>query len=424
MLQLRHARALLGLAGSAMLIAAVPAAAQGSYSNFDESASTALARYVRTLATSPRDFQALIGAGRAALAVGDTEAAAGFFARADDVNPRSPLPQAGMGAVAAATGNSQAALGYFVRAQQLGATVAQIACDRGLAFDLMGRQADAQSDYRIALNGPDAEETRRRLALSFAISGDRAGALATLSPLIAKGDPAAARTRAFVLALTGDTQAAMAAFDAAMPGSWSRISPFLQRLPSLAAGQKAAAANLGIFNDGTAPAMASAQQPAFRPPVAAPTRHSRADRSSGDRLADIDALLRGAVTPTAAAPQMASVQPQVYSAPQPQMVSYTPSPRQPRPMTTAPHKIWLQLASGANPTALPAQFQRLKSRNRELFDGITGYVAQGPDRVRLVIGPFRSASDADTLAQDLRTVDVNAFKWTNGEADQITPIGT
>src|SRR5437763_189568 len=84
-----------------------PAAAQGSYSPYTETAAAALARYVRTLASDPKDFDALIGAGRAALAMNDTQAAAGFFARADEINPRSPLPQAGMGGVSVANGEPQ-----------------------------------------------------------------------------------------------------------------------------------------------------------------------------------------------------------------------------------------------------------------------------------------------------------------------------
>ena len=89
-----------------------------------------------------------------------------------------------------------------------------------------------------------------------------------------------------------------------------------------------------------------------------------------------------------------------------------------------PQKLWLQLASGSNAAALPSQFARIKSRDRDLFDGITGYVAESPDRARLVIGPFRNASDADTFAADLETVSVNAFKWTNSPTDQIVPLGT
>jgi Flp pilus assembly protein TadD len=403
-LYIRLFGALLGCVAAAM--SAVPAAAQGSYSPLDESPAAALARYVRALASDPQDFQALIGAGRSALELGDTQAAAGFFARADDINPRSPLPQAGMGAVSVVNGEPLAAMPYFERARKLGAPVFTFGCDRGLAYDLLGRQADAQADYRAALAGRDADEARRRLALSLAISGDKSGALEALSPLVAKGDAAATRTRAFVLALTGDTSGAMIAIDAAMPGSWARVAPFLQRLPSLQAPQKAAAVNLGIF------------------PEAGETGYAGNSSAAGDRLAGIDVLLSGPPAPQPA--QASSWQP---PAPQVTQIAYAaPVRREAAPAQRSvgqrARKIWLQLASGPNPQALPGQFQRIKSRHRDLFEGIGGYVAQGPGPARLVIGPFRSATDADTFAEDLQTVDVNAFKWSNSESDQIVPLGT
>src|SRR5262245_39641850 len=98
------------------LVVAAPAAAQTGYTygyQQPETASAALARHVRTLASDPKDFDALIGAGKAALDLGDPQAAAGFFARADEVNPRSPLPQAGMGAVSVANDEPNAAMPYF-----------------------------------------------------------------------------------------------------------------------------------------------------------------------------------------------------------------------------------------------------------------------------------------------------------------------
>src|SRR5437763_412641 len=240
-------RLVAALAAGVWSLVGTPAAAQGSYSPYDESPTAAIARYIRTLASDPKDFDSLIGAGKAALALGDAQAAAGFFARADEVNPRSPLPQAGMGAVSIANGEPQAALPYFKRAQQLGASVVSFACDRGLAYDLMGQQTQAQADYRTALGGADADEARRRLALSLAISGDRAAALQMLAPLAAKGDAGVGRVRAFVLALSGDSSAAMMAVNAAMPGSASNVAACLPRPPGLAAGQKAAAVNLSIF---------------------------------------------------------------------------------------------------------------------------------------------------------------------------------
>ena len=415
-LHMRFIGALLACAGAAAVATAVPAAAQGSYSPYDEGPGAALARYVRTLASNPQDFGSLIGAGKAALALGDTQAAAGFFARADEVNSKSPLPQAGMGAVSVANGEPQAALPYFKRAQQLGAPLATIACDRGLAYDLLGRQADAQNDYRAALGGLDSDEARRRLALSLAISGNRAGALDALAPLAAKGDASTSRVRAFVLALTGDSSGAMVAIDAAMPGSWSRVSPFLQRLPSLAPGQKAAAVNLGIFPDAGDTAYAYASTPSVP---------GKAATASTDRLAGIDVMLRApSPTPTPAPAVTPSWQP-TTPAPVTQVAYSQPvrsSAQVQRTVAATSGKVWLQLASGSDAGALPRQFQRIKSRNRDLFDGINGFVAESSDRARLVIGPFRGQSDAEIFAQDLETVGIDASRWTNSSSDRIVPV--
>jgi len=388
---------------------AAPAAAQAGYTygyQQPETPSAALARHVRTLASDPRDFGALIGAGKAALELGDPQAAAGFFARADEVNPRSPLPQAGMGAVSVANGEPNAAMPYFSRALQLGAPLATVACDRGLAYDLLGQQPKAQSDYRAALGGPDATEARRRLALSLAISGDKAGAMQALAPLAAKGDTAAGRVRAFVMALTGDPRGAMIATDAAMPGSWSQVSPFLQRLPTLQPGQKAAAVNLGIFPESNDARLASAS--VSSPYAARPSPPARVDR-----LASIEEQLRE--------PE-ASGEPATV----PIQVAYVSPPVRHSPATDKPaqRKVWLQLASGPNAQALPDQFRRLKARNRDLFNGISGYVARSSDRARLLIGPFRGPSDAQIFADDLQTVGIESFSWTNSESEQIVPVGT
>jgi Flp pilus assembly protein TadD len=409
------AGALLACAGTLAVGCAAAADAQSSYSQYNETPAAALARYVHVLADNPKDFQSLIGAGKAALTLGDAEAAAGFFARADEVDPRSPLPQAGMGAVSVANGDARAALPYFKRALELGAPAATIGCDRGLAYDLLGQQAQAQADYRTALGGLDSDEARRRLSLSLAISGDRAGALAALAPLISRQDPGALRARAFVLALTGDSNGAVAAADAAMPGSWARVAPFLQRLPTLAAGQKAAAVNLGIFPDSNGPAYAYAT-----PVQQAPSAMGIASAVSTDRLSDVDALLTGSRSPARqSAPQPA------YTPPQPVQIAYaappTPATVQ-RTATVSQSKVWLQLASGSNGDALSGQFRRLKARNPSLFEGITGYVAQSPDRSRLLIGPFHGPSDADIFAEDLQTVGIDAFRWSNSATDTIVPL--
>jgi len=387
---------------AACAFAAAPAIAQGSYSPYDESPAAALARYVRTLASDPKDFQSLIGAGKAALELGDAQAAAGFFARADEADPRSPLPQAGMGAVAVANGEPQAALPYFKRAQQLGAPLVSFACDRGLAYDLLGQQSQAQADYRAALAGRDADEARRRLALSLAVSGDRTSALQTLAPLAAKGDAGVPRVRAFVLALTGDPNGAISAINAAMPGSSARVAPFIQRLSSLSATQKAAAVNLGIFPD------SSGTSYAYAAPAPA----------NADRLSDIDSLLNGRSSPPPA-PQP------TWQPPRAVQVAYARPPVPTTAQRVAPpvqSKLWLQLASGSDVDAVSAQFRRLKAKNPELFDGIKPYVVRSADGARLVVGPFRGKSDADIFSEDLETIGVSPMKWTNSQTDRIAPL--
>lgn len=397
-------RVAVAMAACACMFAPAAVSAQGSYSPYDESPAAAMARYIRDLASNPKDFDSLIGAGRAALALGDPQAAAGFFARADDVNPRSPLPEAGMGAVSVANGEPRAALPYFKRAEQLGASLTSFACDRGLAYDLMGQQAQAQADYRLALSGRDGDEARKRLALSLAISGNRSGALETLAPLSAKGETGVARIRAFVLALTGDSNAALNAINAVMPGSGSNVAPFLQRLPSLAAGEKAAAVNLGIFPDGNG-VYAAATQSRSQPSVAL---------ASNDRLGGVDPLVH---------PVPAPAQPAVNS--QSASFAYAPQPAPAtvqRTVTMFQPKLWLQLSSSPSVDVLASRFKHYKAQNPDVFQGIKPYVARSADQTRLLVGPFRGPSDAALFAEDLETIGIDAYKFTDSPTDRIAPL--
>jgi hypothetical protein len=84
--------------------------------------------------------------------------------------------------------------------------------------------------------------------------------------------------------------------------------------------------------------------------------------------------------------------------------------------------IWLQLASGSDVEAMSAQFRRLKTKSPDLFDGIKPYVARSADGARLVVGPFRGASDAEIFADDLESIGVSPLKWTNSQADRIAPL--
>ena len=235
------------LAGLSSPLVAQYGARPPPVSGYVEGPADALVRHLRQLAVSPRDFLALIGAGRAALELGDTQAAAGFFGRAEESYPTMAAPKVGLGAAMVQMSDAQGAMRYFDQAARLGATPATMALDRGMARDLLGDLGAAQSDYRLVLFGPSGDEARRRLALSLAIARDRKGALDSIQPLLNRRDPAAQRVRAFVLALTGDRAGATQAIEAAMPGAGARFDPFFRYLPNLSIAEKAAAVHLGLF---------------------------------------------------------------------------------------------------------------------------------------------------------------------------------
>jgi Flp pilus assembly protein TadD len=206
-----------------------------------------LSRYLNLLADNPNSVAALIGAGKAALELGDGEAALNFFGRADVLSPQDGMVKAGMASGLVMMEQAQSALPLFDEAQRLGIPVAEMGGYRGLAYDLMGDPARAQQDYRLALRRRDDAEVRRRLALSLAIAGQRDAALATIDDQLRRQDRAAWRVRAFILALTGDAQGANRVVESVMPYQAAAMAPFLARLPSLSLADRALAVHFGHF---------------------------------------------------------------------------------------------------------------------------------------------------------------------------------
>lgn len=238
----RGLRGALLAAAAGILSFATPAAAQTGGSGAD------LRRQLQALADNPDSVTALIDAGSAALDLGDATAALGFYSRAVELAPRDPRAKAGLASAHVHNGNTLEALRLFQEAISLGHLEAALAGDRGLAYDLIGQPARAQQDYVMALRHREDPEIRRRLALSLAITGQREPALRVIEGLVRSGDRASLRTRAFVLALSGDAVGARDAARLAMPnGSADAMVPFLQRMANLSPVQMASAAHLGRF---------------------------------------------------------------------------------------------------------------------------------------------------------------------------------
>ncbi len=203
---------------------------------------------LRRLARNSRNLDALIDAGNASLELNDIDAAIGFFGRAEEVSPGNPRAKAGLAAAFVRSERPIEALRLFEEAEQGGASTPALSADRGLAYDLVGNNTAAQTEYGKALARKPSDDLTRRLALSKAIAGDREGFEKALYPLLAKRDFAAYRTRAFGLAILGEEDEAIAIAEAVMPRELSaRIAPYLRYMRRLTPSQQAAAANLGIF---------------------------------------------------------------------------------------------------------------------------------------------------------------------------------
>jgi len=430
-----------------------------------------LAQHLRALTRDPRDIDALIGAGMASLALGDGNAAAGFFARADAINTRNPRVKTGLARALVLVERPREALRQFDIAADLGVADATLARDRGLAWDLAGQPRRGQRDYRLALRNRDDPEVTRRLALSLAISGDRDEALTLLDPLLRKGDQAAWRARAFVLALTGDVSGANGVARSVMPAYLAKgFEPFFARLARLNDAEKAAAVNFGHIPfdgstqlAGTGPSVSGATPrppqeepgrgliPAGEPlgarstPPPPPQPVSRDPRRRPDKAVPATTIAAAAPppppkpAPSTASPapapsaSLASViagleveQPTVVAAP-------IPAPAKPEaaksPARTDPKKDkkeaakpkpeparwFVQIASGTNKTAFPSDFRKLRKKLPDLLGKQQAWTQPYGGRHRMVVGPFADQKAAKAFEKKLIAAGVDGFAWQSAE---------
>ncbi|MXP25663.1 tetratricopeptide repeat protein [Altererythrobacter indicus] len=244
----------LGL-GAALIICPTMLQAQGVsrpvVQPLPPAASSDLSNALKALARNSQDVDALIAAGDAAVRLDDYDAALGFLGRAQSISPNDPRIDASLAVMALRKDQPVEALTLFDKAEKAGLALDSYAADRALAYDLVGNNTRAQQLYQQALRADaNNDELRRQLAMSQAISGNRAAAEATLLPMLQKQDLAAYRTRAFALAVLGDTEEAVSIAQTILPKTLSdRIAPYLRYMPRLTKAQQATAANLGKFPD-------------------------------------------------------------------------------------------------------------------------------------------------------------------------------
>jgi Flp pilus assembly protein TadD len=473
-----------------------------------------LNRALVALAKAPRDLDALVEAGTAAMGIDDLEAAVGFFGRAADIDPNHPRVALGLGAVYLRSGRPGEAIPQFDRARAAGVPAREVLPDQALAFDLVGDQKSAQLAYAEALDfDPGNDEARRRQAISFAIAGNRARFEEALRPLLDKRDMAAFRARAFGLAILGDQARAAAITEQVMPRDLSsRIIPYLAYMPRLTAAQQAAAANLGIFpraadigrDDPRLARLATEAQadsrlepsgaPLGRPatptpaptPAPAPTAVSVAVAPAPAPApiptpppapapvpvvapAPVAAARPSLATfgpPADPAPAAApAIAPAIAPAPAPAPASEParplrvadafadlgddplpdarvsedavdltritikreappppPKPKEP-PKPVYPSRIWVQLATGRNASALGFDWRRLtRGEAGAVLGKLKPHTTSWGEAHRLLAGPIDSRDKAQALVRELKAKGLDSFLYVSPEGEEIQPV--
>ena len=325
------------------------------------------------LAADRRDVDALVSAGLASLSLDDIDAAIGFFGRAKELSPDNPRIAEGMGAAYVRSGRPVEALSLFEQADQAGIATGALWADRGLAYDLVGQNDAAQTAYRRALQGKNDPAVRQRLALSYAIAGNREAFEDELRPLLEERDYNAYRTRAFGLAVLGQADEALEIARAVMPRDLAgRMEPYLRFMPRLTKSQQAAAANLGLYPSATRigrddPRIASAAgaASAVTPDAAAATPSSAGQvasvASSTPTVRDLrDPLSRTFMRPSRTRvaiqippPPARQPEPEVQPTPEPQVAAQQAGELAPAVQQQAPGAA-VRVAETATPSAQAA----------------------------------------------------------------------
>lgn len=302
------------------------------------------------LSRSPQDVQALLGAGQAALDLGDVQAANGFFTRANMVAPNNGQVKLGLAVVSIALKQASDAATYFDEAAALGVGAQGHLADRALAYDLTGQQAKAQQDYLTALRAnPGDSQTRLRYAISLGISGRIAEADQQLEPALTAQDREAWRAKAFILAMNGRLADARKITQSVMPkGLADALDPYIARAALLNPAQKAAAVHYGEFPSGVLQMAANTPPPVERTDPVAVTkpkkgrlsRREREAQEAAERAEAAKAKALAAAEPAPPSYQEPATRP-ASNAPQqvalnsvpPRQGSNPPGPASPRPTT-------------------------------------------------------------------------------------------
>ncbi|MBL8647048.1 MAG: SPOR domain-containing protein [Sphingosinicella sp.] len=376
----------------------------------------ALSFYERALGIDPGFVPALRASTEVALAMRMPQALS-YAERWVRATPKDGLAHLAVGAALVQQNRPTEAQKSFALAEAAGGPAAAIAMQRGLAFDLLGQSRNAQIAYADAMQRvPGDRSIIEHLALSLAIGGDNEAAMQILQPEAEKasGQASFERTLVLVHALGGRRDLARRIATANLsPQAAAAAGDVLERIASLPTpAAKAAAVHLGILPDVGKPAQAPAvvQAP---PPPPEPEVEAAVIETPPPRAPEPAAEEPAPEKPAPAKPAVAKPAPK----PEPLPAGL---PKLSAAQLKAAH-VWLQLSSSPDRALVTFDLARFK-RKASAIGNYNAYVQNAAGTHRLLIGPFRSADDAQKVSRRLKAAGVDSYINRAPAGSAIAPL--
>lgn len=153
------------------------------------------------------------------------------------------------------------------------------------------------------------------------------------------------------------------------------------------------------------------------------------------RLADVaealSAVPRSAPGATSTAvpppprPKVETASASVPPVPKPKVEVAKPSPIPPaKPGGETESRVWVQVAGGADTSALPLTWRRLKGKAPDLLDTQTAWTTPLKATNRLLVGPFASEREAQEFVNKLKPKGIDAFSWTSPKDQAIAKLAS
>jgi Flp pilus assembly protein TadD len=409
----------------------------------ESSGNSAAARkmYAQIAARHPDQPAGHLGLGRTSYRTGDPAEAAQHYRTALTHAPESVTARYGLGKALLAADRPEAAIEQFddLIAREAADTRPYVA--KGVALDMLGRHARAQTVYRSGLDlAPMNVALRTNLGLSLALAGDYKTALRVLEDA-ARDPKASTRTRqnlALVYGLAGEMEDAAAAGSADLGhGAVQRNLAYYRALREARAITDAAARTRAVPAAGDPATSERTQRAAAKPSRAAATPADDAPQARTAPVAGVAPVDRPPRTDGDPAEAPAPNAPDTATSPTAAAVEQTPDPVADKPADTpkraaqpagvvpasfAPRpapdhalagnerSYWVQVAALRSPSEAEAEWRRLKGTHGDLLADLPLNLQKTdlPDKgvyYRLRSGPFVDAGTPKQLCEVLQARD-------------------